>query len=74
MTADSERQTEARLTELEIKLAFTEDLVERLDAVVIEQQRQIDRLMQELLRLREQMQQAGSATSGPSGDERPPHY
>ena len=74
MTADSERQTEARLTELEIKLAFTEDLVERLDAVVIEQQRQIDRLMQELLRLREQVQQAGSATSRPSGDERPPHY
>ena len=74
MTADSERQTEARLTELEIKLAFTEDLVERLDAVAIEQQRQIDRLMQELLRLREQVQQAGSATSGPSGDERPPHY
>jgi SlyX protein len=74
MSADPERQTEARLTELEIKLAFTEDLVERLDAVVIEQQRQIDRLMQELLRLREQMQQAGSATSGPSGDERPPHY
>ena len=74
MSSDPERQTEARLTELEIKLAFTEDLVERLEAVVIEQQRQIDRLMQELLRLREQMQQAGSATSGPSGDERPPHY
>jgi SlyX protein len=74
MSSDPERQTEARLTELEIKLAFTEDLVERLDTVVIEQQRQIDRLMQELLRLREQMQQAGSATSGPSGDERPPHY
>jgi SlyX protein len=74
MSSDPERQTEARLTELEIKLAFTEDLVERLDAVVIEQQRQIDRLMQELLRLREQMQQVGSATSGPSGDERPPHY
>jgi SlyX protein len=74
MSSGPERQTEARLTELEIKLAFTEDLVERLDAVVIEQQRQIDRLMQELLRLREQMQQAGSATSGPSGDERPPHY
>lgn len=74
MSSDPESQTEARLTELEIKLAFTEDVVERLDAVVIEQQRQIDRLMQELLRLREQMQQAGSATSGPSGDERPPHY
>ncbi len=74
MSSDPERQTEARLTELEIKLAFTEDLVERLDAVAIEQQRQIDRLMQELLRLREQVQQAGSATSGPSGDERPPHY
>jgi SlyX protein len=74
MSSDPESQTEARLTELEIKLAFTEDVVERLDAVVIEQQRQIDRLMQELMRLREQMQQAGSATSGPSGDERPPHY
>ena len=74
MISDPESQTEARLTELEIKLAFTEDLVERLDAVVIKQQRQIDQLMQELMRLREQVQQAGSATSGPSGDERPPHY
>ena len=74
MSSDPESQTEARLTELEIKLAFTEDLVERLDTVVIAQQRRIDLLVQELMRFREQMQQAGSATPGLSGDERPPHY
>ena len=74
MSTDSDHQTEARLTELEIKVAFTEELVERLDAVVIEQQRRIDLLVQELVRLREQVQRTDAAPSGPQSDERPPHY
>lgn len=73
MSTDSDQQTEARLTELEIKVAFTEELLERLDAVIIEQQRRMDLLVQELVRLREQVQRT-DAPSGPQGDERPPHY
>lgn len=65
---------ERRVDELEIKLAFTEDLLERLDAVVVDQQRRIDVLMQELIRLREQWSSSGDAATGGSAHERPPHY
>ncbi|HPA90031.1 MAG TPA: SlyX family protein, partial [Quisquiliibacterium sp.] len=41
MTPDVER----RLTELEVKLAFAEDLVERLNETVFRQQEQIDLLL-----------------------------
>jgi SlyX protein len=71
MTPD---RTEARLTELEIKLAFTEDLLEKLDEVVIGQQRRIDALMQEFANLREQMARTDSSSGGSPSDDRPPHY
>jgi len=71
MTPD---RTDARLTELEIKLAFTEDLLEKLDDVVISQQRRIDALIQELASLREQVARTGSTTDAGPRDDRPPHY
>ena len=63
-----------RVTELEIKLAFTEDLVDKLDAVVIDQQHRIDQLAQEMVRLREQLSAAAQAGTGAPAHERPPHY
>jgi SlyX protein len=65
---------ESRLAEIEVKLSFSEDLLEELNQTVIRQQQQIDRLQQELLVLRQQVQ-AGNATDsfGPH-DETPPHY
>lgn len=71
MTSD---RIDARLTELEIKLAFTEDLIEKLDDVVISQQRRIDALVQEVANLREQVARAGSSTEAGPRDDRPPHY
>jgi SlyX protein len=71
MTPD---RTDARLTELEIKLAFTEDLLEKLDEVVISQQRRIDALIQELASLREQVARTDSSSGGSPRDDRPPHY
>lgn len=67
----------ARLTELEIKASFTEDLVDQLNLVIVRQQQQIDLLLRELLELRQQQQ--ASAEGGPAGfrslrDELPPHY
>ena len=40
--------TEDRLTNLEIKASFSEDLLDKLDQIIIRQQDQIDRLTQEL--------------------------
>lgn len=66
--------TSRRLTELEVKLSFAEDLLERLDAVVVRQQDRIDALQREVLRLREVL--AGWDADAPRSlrDELPPHY
>ena len=55
-----------RLTALEIKASFAEDLLDELNRVVIGQQQQIDALVRELTQLREQ-QQSGVAGGAPDG-------
>jgi len=64
-----------RLTELEIKLSLTEDLVEELNRTVFRQQEQLD-LLQEQLRLLYKQIQANSGPAEPHSlrDEIPPHY
>ncbi|WP_295956501.1 SlyX family protein [Rhodoferax sp.] len=62
-----------RLTDLEIKASFTEDLLEQLDLVVIRQQQQIDLLVREVTRLQ---QRSTDGQDGPrnAADDLPPHY
>lgn len=62
-----------RLTELEIKASFAEDLLEQLNQVVVRQQQQIDRLERELAGLRETLPEPG-ATPRNLRDELPPHW
>lgn len=66
--------TEDRLINLEIKASFSEDLLDKLDQIIIRQQDQIDRLTQELQWLRQQM--PTEVATGPRNlrDELPPHY
>ena len=66
--------TNHRLTELEIKASFNEDLLDQLNQVVIRQQRQIDALVSEVGRLRQQIPETGSGGFSRAGDELPPHY
>ena len=63
-----------RLTELEIKASYQEDLLEQLNMAVYRQQQQIDRLVQEMAHLRQQMPEAGSGAPRDLRDELPPHY
>ena len=65
---------EQRLTDLEVKACFTEDLVDALNRLVTRQQDQIDSLVREIGRLRQQ-----DAAAEPDGfrslrDDLPPHY
>jgi len=66
--------TEDRLTNLEIKASFSEDLLDKLEQIIIRQQEQIDRLTQELRWLRQQT--PTDAATGPRNlrNELPPHY
>ncbi|MBC7726096.1 MAG: SlyX family protein [Microbacteriaceae bacterium] len=69
------KPTAQRLTDLEIKASFTEDLVDQLNEVLVRQQRQIDALLREVADLRQPPpEDAGSALFRSLRDELPPHY
>jgi SlyX protein len=65
---------EARLNELEAKIAFAEDMIETLNQTVIRQQGQIDSMQQQLRLLHQQLQQVMPDESHTLHDEVPPHY
>ncbi|OYY80729.1 MAG: SlyX protein [Hydrogenophilales bacterium 17-61-9] len=65
---------EARLNELEAKLAFAEDLIETLNQTVIRQQGQLDSLQQQMRLLHQRMQDARPDETPTLRDELPPHY
>ena len=63
-----------RLDALEEKAAFAEDTLDQLNAVIIRQQAQIDRLVRELEDLRRQVLAQEPAGAPSLRDELPPHY
>lgn len=66
---------ESRLTELEIKLSYTEDLLEVLNRTVFRQQEQIESLQRQILNLQQQVQDMSPPErAGDLRDEIPPHY
>lgn len=60
-----------RVTELEIKAGFADDLLDGLNQTVYRQQQQIELLLREVADLRRQLMEAPLR---PGADERPPHY
>lgn len=66
--------TEARLTDLEVKVSFTEDLVDELNRTIFKQQQQIDLLITEIRSLRDQMNNIQPEERRSLRDEIPPHY
>ncbi|MEO7937726.1 MAG: SlyX family protein [Burkholderiaceae bacterium] len=65
---------DARLIDLEIKVSFTEDMVEALNKTVFRQQEQIDMLIQEINRLRQQSSEERAVGAHRASDDLPPHY
>jgi SlyX protein len=66
---------ESRVTELEIKLSYAEDLLEELNHTVFRQQEQIESLQRQILNLQQQVQDMSPSERGGSlRDEIPPHY
>lgn len=68
---------EARIMEIEIKVARQEDLLDTLNTLVYRQQQKIDQLetlCAALARLVKEPASDNRANDGNSADERPPHY
>lgn len=71
---DESNNIDQRLTDLEIKASFTEDLLDQLNQVIVDQQRQIDLLMREVARLGQQGVSAEGGSARNLRDDLPPHY
>lgn len=71
---DPADRIEHRLTDLEVKASFTEDMLDQLNQVIVRQQDQIDRLQRELSELRERRLATDDAAFRSLRDELPPHY
>jgi SlyX protein len=68
------QDTEARLTDLEIKASFAEDLVDQLNQIIVRQQQQIDLLTREIGHLRQSIPDGSPGGFRSLRDELPPHY
>ena len=71
---DHPHRTEERLTELEIKASFNEDLLDQLNQVIVRQQQEIDWLLRGVRQLKQHLPDGNSASSQQPADELPPHY
>lgn len=67
-------RTDTRLTELEIKLSYLEDTVERLNDVIVWMQAQIELLLRGVAQLGEQPRSDGAPAPHNPRDDLPPHY
>lgn len=66
---------ESRLTDVEVKLAFQDDLLEALNQTVADQQRRIDLLQDEIRILYQQLKSLQPSMLAEVADEPPPpHY
>lgn len=68
------QRLEERLEALEVKAAFTEDLLDQLNLTIYRQQQQIEQLQSEVVQLRQQAPEGGGAPVRSLRDELPPHY
>ena len=68
---------EQRVLELETRYSFLDDLLQRLNEVVVQQQQQIDdqaRIAQMLQQRIQELSEGGLGESPEITDEKPPHY
>lgn len=68
------RMNDNRLTEIEIKMAYQEDLIQSLNAVVADQQAQISRLEQACKILNQRIESLTEYGNINQSVEIPPHY
>ncbi len=67
-------RTDERINELELKVSFLDDALEKLDQVVIRQQAQIDALIGEIVKLKQSSTDGGLAAPRNLRDDLPPHF
>ena len=70
---ETPQHIEQRMTDLEVKASFAEDLLDQLNHTIFRQQQQIEQLARDVAELRQRIPQDMGAPNAPR-DELPPHY
>ena len=64
------------IIELQTKVLFQDDVIQKLDEVIIQQGKRLDGLLERINELEEKLEQLSFDRSNPAAviDEKPPHY
>ena len=69
-----EKETDERLTAIEMKLAYMEDFVNQIQNVTVEQAKTIDKLQKEMKLMSDRVCEMSNAMEGDIPNRKPPHY
>ena len=69
-----EKETEERLSAIEMKLAYMEDFVSQIQNVAVEQTKTIDKLQKEVKMMSDRIREMSNAIGGDIPNRKPPHY
>ncbi|MDY6980994.1 MAG: SlyX family protein [Pseudomonadota bacterium] len=65
---------EQRIEQLETRVAFQDEALNRLSDIIADQRRELDRLQQEMAELKDRFREIRAAGVNPQEPEIPPHY
>ena len=69
-----EKETDERITAIEMKLAYMEDFVNQVQNVAVEQAKTIDKLQKEVKLMSDRIREMSDAMEGDIPNRKPPHY
>ena len=69
-----EKETEDRLTAIEMKLAYMEDFVSQIQNVAVDQTKTIDKLQKEIKMMSDRIREMSNQMEGDIPNRKPPHY
>lgn len=69
-----EKETEDRMTAIEMKLAYMEDFVSQIQNVAVEQTKTIDKLQKEIKLMSDRIREMSNQMEGDIPNRKPPHY
>ena len=69
-----EKETDDRLTAIEVKLAYMEDFVNQIQNVAVEQAKTIDKLQKEIKLMSDRIREMSNTMEGDIPNRKPPNY
>ena len=69
-----EKETDDRMTAIEMKLAYMEDFVSQIQNVAVDQAKTIDKQQKEIKMMSDRIREMSNQMEGDIPNRKPPHY